>query len=589
MNTLPDPCQRLVAQHLPVTSIRALLYLNKHWLTFAASILYRDPFQTLRELPLGVEEDKTTQRLIGLLELLLRCCFDQAHLTTVPPSESTLDDDPPSSPSPLVDYLALYTDQSSRYYSILSGRGYSLWHKGTLVPAKDRYDRVRIAFASHRPENVAHLYCSMSSLAPLTALAPHFSKLQSLRILQVSGKNESIEPLNAFTTRHRSSHRISELRDLSFVNLAFSSLYHPLIGTTDPITTTTTTTTTTISSQLALNHWTNLQRLDLTLYQGIVDWHLIPRRSLVDLRFSIQSMSTPFEPSELLRPCARLETLHILNLEKSSLTWLKNQPAQPAIALLPRLHTLGLGGTITGLIPSLAIAVDVFSERLLSLTISLQQEKLQGDQQQQQRPERIIFTGNNRIMFQQPLPNLTELVLRDHALFELNAMVLTGDQCPSLRILDLGVNAERSGPGCTEMGVGWTVKWIKFRNVFRRIQARKEKNSNAKEDDDDTLEELRIRGFFCLPSVGLVDIIRPFKRLKRLYLGEARYLLDRNSTVTNTWVSDIVQGHKDLTFLQATQSQMEGWKDTLPPGLELSLTGYNSLFEQIDEQEVVPL
>ncbi|KAF9966409.1 hypothetical protein BGZ70_002425 [Mortierella alpina] len=414
----------------------------------------------------------------------------------------------------------------------------------------------------------------MASLAPLTALAPRFSNLQTLRIVQLSGKDESIEPLKAFITRHRSS---------------------------SP------TTAAAISNPLALNYWTNLQRLDLTLYQGMIDWHLIPRRSLVDLRFSIQSLCAPFEPSELLRPCARLETLHILDLEATSLSWLIHPSTPPAASTtppppLPRLHSLGLGGTIAGLIPSLAIAVDVFSERLLSLTLSLQQASVR-----EQRPDRVIFTGNNRITLQKPLPNLIELVLRDKALFELNARVLADDQCPSLRVLDLGVDAERSGPGCTELGVGWTVKWIKVRNVFKRIQAWKRNNNNNnnnhttkggagenenENEEEGPLEELRLRGFFSLTSAGLVDIIRPFKHLKRLYLGEARYIVDystRNSHTPNTLVSDICQGHTALTFFQATRWQVEGLHDPLPPGLELSLTGYNSFFEQIDEQEVVPL
>ncbi|KAF9573490.1 hypothetical protein EC968_008466 [Mortierella alpina] len=608
MNTLPDPCLCLIASHLTLSSARALLCLNKHWFAFATHILYRDPFKTLRELPLDHDDDEIFQKLSNLLELLLRCCFEQAQLTTVPPPDNTLYDPPPA-PAPLIDYLALYKDQTSRYYNFLSDRGCRLWHKGTIVPVEERYDRVRIAFASHLPENVSHLYCSMASLVPLTTLAPRFSHLQSLRIVQLSGKDESIEPLYTFIARHRSSHRISELRALSFVKLAFRHDHHPVISSNNS-----NLTSAAISNPLVLHHWTNLQRVDLTHYQGMIDWHLIPRRHLVDLRFSTQSLCTPFEPSELLRPCARLETLHILNLEPSSLTWLQSQPAQPTTPLtapLPRLHSLGLGGAITGLIPSLAIAVDVFSERLLSLTISLQHEPLGSAEP----PERIHFAGNSQITLRKPLPKLAKLVLRDKALFELDPMVLTDHRCPSLRVLDLGVNAERSGPGCTELGAAWTVKWIKLRNVFRRIQAWKgnrvnrdsgvnddgndegdddEDDDGDNDDDDegaeeDTLEEVWLRGFFSFTSAGLADILRPFKRLKRLYLGEARYILDYTTGTNNRLVNDICQDHKELTFLQATRFHLEGWIDLLPPRLELALTGYNSLFEQIDEQEVLPL
>ncbi|KAF9957351.1 hypothetical protein BGZ72_001894 [Mortierella alpina] len=246
--------------------------------------------------------------------------------------------------------------------------------------------------------------------------------------------------------------------------------------------------------------------------------------------------------------------------------------------VLPRLHSLGLGGTTAGLIPSLGIAVEVFSERLLSLTITLQ---VQYDGE---APNRRAYIGNNRITFQRPLPRLTELVLRDKAIFELDAKVLTERRCPALRILDLGVDAEQSGQGCTA-GFNWTIKWCKVWSQFKQVKCW---NDDHMKDGENALQELRLRGFFPFTLPVIAEIIQSFKHLKRLYLGETTYIT-RNQSQDMTWVNNLFKSHKDLIFLQATRWQTEGLKDPLPPGLELSLTGSNYVFDHIDEQEVVSL
>ncbi|KAF9358600.1 hypothetical protein BGX26_001364, partial [Mortierella sp. AD094] len=457
MERIPDLIQRRIIRFLPLSSLPSLLRLNKDWLYVTAPFLYRDPFLSLTNVTLcdGVDEDVTLERAVKLLTLLLRCCRKEYLLGADAMKHSEF--------SPFIDYLALYQDQTARYNYI--AEEIHTFKTNNTPYNYLLYEGIRFSIASHKPEVVTQLYISMSSLENLVDYAPRFSNLRRLEIYSPTRDTES-KPLSNFIQKHRLETG-NRLQELSLI-----SPEHRIHLKTEP---------------LSLYGWTNLQKLDLTQWRMPFDWNKLPRRSLTELGFDARGMPDPFDFESFFRPCTNLQTLRVIGAKESAFAWTLKRTSIP---MLPQLSALEIGGARHALRTCLDGAFRLLSESLLSLTVTLQ-EGIGGP-----------FTRRS-LTWTTPLPRLKRLAIRDKAFFEFDLTVLK--ICPSLRALNLHMDAETSGPGCTDLGNPLFVKWILLSDTFKELAT-----------FGGNLEELTLDGTWITIESILLQGILPLKQLKRL-------------------------------------------------------------------------
>ncbi|KAF9899768.1 hypothetical protein EC991_008334, partial [Linnemannia zychae] len=158
---------------------------------------------------------------------------------------------------------------------------------------------------------------------------------------------------------------------------------------------------------LVLTHWNQLRRLDLLTWQAMIDWESLPVANLNDLRLNLATLTKGFNPAAFFGSCGRLRTLFIHNVEHTTFSWIQQQLSDNPMA---KLMTLEIGGA------------------------------------------------------RQPL---TLLALKDKAVFEFNPLAM--EHCPLLRHLTLGIDADKTGPGCTELMSPRFGKWYELHDTMKLV------------------------------------------------------------------------------------------------------------------------
>ncbi|KAG0245625.1 hypothetical protein B0O80DRAFT_426442 [Mortierella sp. GBAus27b] len=514
MDPLPDVCHRHILAQLPSSCLPSLLCLNRSWFLLIAPILYRNPFQTLKDLSdrLTLDTMEIQAKGFKLVLLLLRCCKKQQLLANEYTGITDMDD------PPFFDYLSLYQDQTSRYMYLVDG---------------NNYFEIRSALLSYIPQRISRLRVSIWYMTNLTQLANQLSSLQRLELVCDDPENLNWGLLNVFAEKHQQVHR-NTLQELVLImprDWVFQEV--------DP---------------LLLDNWTRLQKLDLTLWRGILDWKRVPKQNLTDLRLDLGCVSKSFDPGSFFGPCTNLRTLHVLGLRKSTFDWITNETLHP---VLPQLTTLELCGNRDALTPCLDILAAV-SETLTSLTLTLQE------------PVSGCFVKSN-LKWSTLLPRLSSLSIQDKAIFEFDPAVMKN--CPSLRMLVLDIDAEHSGPSCTELGNPRSVKWVTLHSTLEKIGMHGAQ-----------LQELRLQGFWICGEAAFLSPLQSMKQLRRLYLDWRMLRLTLNG------LCKIVESLERLESLEAPKHVLRPRSNGDIPaclersGLEVRLTEY-SYYSDLEQRE----
>ena len=241
---------------------------------------------------------------------------------------------------------------------------------------------------------------------------------------------------------------------------------------------------------LDLTQWSCLRRLDLLSWRAEVDWKSLPVANLNDLRLNLSTMSEGFDPAAFFGSCNKLQTLHVHGVNKTTFSWMLQQPPDTAI---PMLTTLEIGGARNPLMLSLTFLLEACSTNLESLAIVLQEDGATPF-----IPENIHWTTD--------LPKLHSLTLKNKAVFEFNPAAM--EHCPILRRLILGVDAEKADPGCTEVMSPRFDKWYALLETMKLVGRYGQH-----------LESMRFDGSWIFGGRVILLATEPMKRLKSLYLS----------------------------------------------------------------------
>ncbi|KAG0268982.1 hypothetical protein BGZ95_002229 [Linnemannia exigua] len=499
MDTIPDLCQRHIAQYLPSSSIHSLLYINEHWFQFAATLLYRNPFNTLKDTSLRnfLDGDDIRQRLHDLIHLLLICCGQQHLVTENTPYKTR------RFTTPTINYLELYTHQTSRAIEYLS----KVWHISSAENRTDRFDIIRMTLASYKPEQVSHLYIAMSCLKQMIWAAPQFTRLQRLEVYDDRGfrRNQALydffEELQKMQQQRPSSFPQRVLSELALVmpmGLVPVDDYDYLYA-----------------KPLVLTQWSQLRRLDLLSWQTMVDWESLPVANLNDLRFNLATLTKGFNPAAFFGSCNNLRTLFVHNVDSKTFSWIQQQPPDNSMAMLT---TLEIGGASIPLMLSLTYLLAACSENLETLSIVLRE-----DATTPYIPDNINWTI--------PLPKLHSLALKNRAVFEFHPAAMEG--CPLLRHLTLGIDAESTDTGCKEVMSPRFEKWYALLETMKSVGRY-----------GCRLESLRFEGTWIFGGRVALLATQPMERLKSLYLSPG--VRSVNAEV----VCSLVKGMEKLTLLE---------------------------------------
>ncbi|KAF8942111.1 hypothetical protein BGZ47_006810 [Haplosporangium gracile] len=527
MDTLPDLCQRHIAQCLPLASITPLLFINKHWFHFTATLLYRNPFNTLKQTCLRnfIDGDDFRERLYDLIYLLLSCCNQQYLISDTVQYKSR------RFATPIIDYLQLYTHQTNQAIEYLSRE----WRIPPADRRTDRYDLIRIAFATHKPEYISHLYMPMYYLNQLIHQTPQprFTRLQRLEIYDDHAVPET-KQLYSFFAELQSMTPTSQY-ELSELALTIPTWELRAEERVKP---------------LDLTHWSCLRRLDLLSWQAEVDWGSLPIANLNDLRLNLAMMSKGFDPAIFFGFCNKLQTLYVHGVSNTTFSWVQQQPPSTA---MPMLSTLEIGGARIPLMLSLTFLLEACSTNVETLAIVLQE-----DGATPYIPENIHWTKD--------LPKLHSLLLKNKAVFEFNPAAM--EYCPILRHLTLGIDAEKADPGCTEVMSPRFEKWCALLDTMKLV-GRYGRH----------LESMRFDGCWIFGGRVALLATEPMKCLKSLYLSPG--IRSVNSTV----VCSLLRNMDGLTLLEvpvepADWNHSDELADLLEarPNLEVRPTNFSVRF-----------
>lgn len=491
MDTLPDLCQRLITQNLPPASITPLLFINKHWFHFTITLLYRNPFNTLKETSLRnyIDGNDFRERLYDLIYLLLSCCNQQCLISDTVLYRTR------RFVKPTIDYLSFYTHQTTKAIEYLSRE----WPIQSTERGTDRYNLIRIAFATHKPESVSHLYMPIHYLDQLILQAPQFTRLQRLEVYDDHAVPRNKQLYDFFEELQTMSQRSTSQLDLAELALMMPTLELKAKDYVKP---------------LDLTYWTCLRRLDLLTWQATVDWASLPVANLNDLRLNLSTLSKDFDPAAFFGSCNKLQTLYVHSVSSTTFSWIQ----QDTGARMPVLTTLEIGGARKPLMLSLTYFLEARSKYLESLAIVLQEYG-----ETPYIPENIHWT--------KVLPKLHSLALKNKAVFEFNPAAI--ENCPALLSLTLAIDAEKADPGCTEVMSPRFGKWYALLETMKLVG-----------QYGRHLETMRFDGYWIFGGRVALLATEPMRRLKSLYLSAG--IRSVNAAV----VYSLLKSMEDLTLLE---------------------------------------
>jgi hypothetical protein len=435
--------------------------------------------------------------------------------------------------APSIDYLSLYTHQTTQAIEYLSRE----WPIQSAESRTDRYDLIRIAFATHKPENVSHLYMPTYYLSQLMLQAPQFTRLQRLEVYDDHAVPRTKQLYNFFADLQAMSQGSTSLLNLTELALVMPIWELKVEEYVKP---------------LDLTHWTCLRRLDLLSWRATVDWASLPVANLNDLRLNLSTLSKGFDPAAFFGSCNKLQTLYIHSVSSTTFSWLQQQ-LPGTDASMPMLTTLEIGGARKPLMLSLTYILEACSKNLESLAIVLQEHG-----ETPYIPENIHWT--------KLLPKLHSLALKNKAVFEFNPAAI--GNCPALRNLTLAIDAEKADPGCTELMSPRFGKWYALLETMKLV------GQYGRQ-----LETMRFDGYWIFGGRVALLATESMKHLKSLYLSAGI------RSVNAVAVCSLLKCMEDLTLLEvpiesADWNHSEELADLLEqrPDLEVRPTNFSIRF-----------